>query len=491
VLQVVVLGVLPFVLYRFLLDTIGVELLGVWSVVLSTSTISRIGELGLSASAVKFVAKYVAREDMETAADALQTAVLTVAAVLGLGLLLAYPVARWILGMVIPSEQLGAALSILPYALLSLFLAAVTGVYQSGLEGCQRIDLRGAILMGGAVLHLLLCFLLTPTYSLMGLAYARAIQTVVALFVTWWLTRITMKKIPLVPYRWSRRLFKEMVGYGVNFHVATLMRMIYEPTTTALLSKFGGLSTVAYYEMANRMVRQVRGLLVTANQVLVPFIADLSERRPEAVRSVYEDSYELSLYIALPLYSFVIALSPLVSEVWIGYYESSFVRFAMMLSVGWFFNTVTSPAYFANLGIGELRWNTASSIIMVASNALLGITLGSLYGGDAVVVAWVFSLAASSFLIPLAYHRKHQVSLKSLFPSESKGIAVACAIALAVTLVLYYAWLASLGLLPAIAISTACFASIAGIPLWLHPMRRRLTGWFSRYLLRPSQAVLH
>jgi O-antigen/teichoic acid export membrane protein len=51
--------------------------------------------------------------------------------------------------------------------------------------------------------------------------------------------------------------------------------MLYDPITKALLTKFGGLSLVGYYEMANKLIYQIRSLKVSANQILVPAFADL------------------------------------------------------------------------------------------------------------------------------------------------------------------------------------------------------------------------
>jgi O-antigen/teichoic acid export membrane protein len=485
VLQVVVLGAIPIVLYRFLLDIIGIELLGVWSVVLSAVAVTRIADLGLSASVVKFVAKYVARNEIETASDAVQTSVLSIAVFVGLVLLLAYPFSGWLLGLVIPGEQLEAGLSILPCAFVSLFVNMVTSVLHAGFDGCQRVDLRSKILMGMGGAHLFLCFVLTPTCGLMGLAYASVIEAGVTLVVSWLLLRKVLETIPVIPYHWRLGLFREMLGYGVNFQVVSIVNILYEPTTTALLSRFGGLAAVGYYEMARRMIRQTRSLIVSANQVLIPFIADLQEKQPKAVQVLYKDSYRLLVYIALPLYSAIVALTPVISEIWVGHYEGTFVRFSALLAIGWFSNTLSAPAYFANLGLGELRWNTVGHIIIAVLNGGLGLLGGSLYGGIAVVVAGVFSLIVGSFLIIIAYHQEHKMPLGDLLPKESRGIALASVIGLLVALVLYYRFLASERPVTMVAIAILAFVLVVITPVWLHPMRGRLVGW-AFHLLRPK-----
>jgi len=160
----------------------------------------------------------------------------------------------------------------------------ITSIFQAGLDGYQRINIRSYLLMGGVIIHLLLCFILAPTYGLIGLAYARIVQNSAILLSTWLLLRRHLPLLPIFPYNWSNNIFKEIIGYGMNFQLISVTSILYDPITKALLSKFGGLSMLGYYEMASRLVQQFRALIVSANQVIVPTIADLKEKTPERIQ---------------------------------------------------------------------------------------------------------------------------------------------------------------------------------------------------------------
>jgi len=324
--QIVLVSGVLFFLYRFLLKTIGVEQLGIWSLVLATTSVTQIANFGLSGSVVKFVAKYVARGEDRNVSGVIQTAVISLGVIIGTVLLAGYPLIKWVLGLVVPVNSLGLALSILPYALFSLWLTTITGVFQSGLDGFQRIYIRNLLMMGSSIFYALLCFIFAPKYGLIGLAYAQIINNTAILIVSWVLIKRFLPVLPVVPYQWDRTLFKEIINYGINFQIISITTMFYDPITKALLSKFGGLSMVGYYEMANRMVQQFRALIVSANQVLVPAIADLQENNPEKIRSVYLTNYNLLFYLALPLYTLIIISTPLISEIWIGHYENALLQ---------------------------------------------------------------------------------------------------------------------------------------------------------------------
>ncbi len=481
--QIVVVSAVLFILYRFLLNTIGVEQLGIWSLVLATTAVTQIGNLGLSGSVVKFVAKYIARGESESVSSVIQTAALSVGIFVGFVLLAGYPVAQWVLRLVVSDEFLPLALAILPYALLALWVMVITSIFQAGLDGYQRIDMRSYLLIGGAIIHLLLCFVLAPTYGLIGVAYARVIQNTAILLSTWVLLKKHLPSLPIFPSKWSKNIFKEIIGYGINFQLISVTSIFYDPITKALLSKFGGLSMLGYYEMASKMVQQFRALIVSANQVIVPTIADLKERTPERVQSIYLTSYQLLFYLALPLYSLIVVCTPIISELWIGHYERLFVVFGVLLSIGWFLNTLVGPAYFTNLGIGELRWNVFGHMTIALLNVGFGLLLGTLYGGMGVVIAWVFSLTFGSSVIFLSYHVRHEIPFLELVPKASRRILAACLIGILATTVIQRGFNYKIHTIALDTIILLSFSVIVFVPFWLHPMRKRLMSWVTDELL--------
>lgn len=486
VMQVLVVSGILFILYRFLLMTIGVELLGVWSVVLATTSVVNMANFGLSASVVKFVAKYLAHDEKETVSKVIQTSAISLSIVIGLILLIVYPLAGWLLTFIIPPSAIEAALTILPYALLSLWIAIISGVYQAGIDGLQRIDIRSIVIMSGAVLNLILCILLVPSFGLTGLAYAYVAQNAFIFIGSLLILKAYLISLPLVPYQWNRTLFTEMVKYGLNFQAITISQMLCDPLTKALLTKFGGLGMTGFYEMASRMILQFRALIVSANQVIVPAIAHLQEKNPGVIQTVYNDSYRLILYIAIPYFSAIIAFAPIVSIAWIGYYENIFVFFFIVLAIGWFLNTLVGPAYFVNLGTGKLGWNTVGHVIMALLNLGLGLLLGYTYGGKAVVVAWVLSLVAGSLIIVVSYHHKNDVPISGILPKEYIGIGSASLVGATISLLLYRLLNNSLNFLSLSGVIVMTIFMMTVLPVWLHPMRKRLTGWVKSGLSRES-----
>lgn len=483
VVQVLVTAVIVFLLYRFLIKTIGVEKLGIWSVVLSISSVAGITNLGLSGSVVKFVAKYLAKSEQKTVAVVIQTAMISIGVFSGLILLIVYPFANWVLSLVIPSTNLKEAISILPYSLVSLWIMMIIGTLQSGFDGSQRIDIRSIIFVSSTLFHLFLSFVMVPHYGLMGLAYARVIQMFILFIGSWFMLKRIIPMLPIIPYQWNKKIFREMIGYGLNFQIISITRMLCEPVTKVLLSRFGGLSMVGFYEMANRMITQLRALIVSANQVLVPAIADLQERSPNFVQKIYKDNYYLMFYITLPFYSMIIILIPLISKIWLGHYENVFVIFSFLLAVSWFINTLSVPAYFSYLGIGELKWNTLGHIVSAVMNAGLGFIFGYFYGGIAVVIAWIFSSISSSVLIAVSYHFRYKIPLGELIPTQNRKIALACMFSISITFLLYHQLGRYFNYINLTTFILLISFTIIIPFIWYHPMRKRLISLVTNELL--------
>jgi O-antigen/teichoic acid export membrane protein len=387
VVQTISLGVILFVLYRFLVGTIGMKGLGIWSLILATTSVAQIANLGIATSVTKLVAKYTATKEHDSVSGVIETSTVSLGSLTGFVLLIIYPVLKKILAFVVDTESLPQALTILPHAVTAFWLMTLLSIFQAALDGLQRIDLRSTILIGSAILNLILCVLLAPTHGLIGVAYARLAQTFLTLVVAWVVLKFYVK-LSILPWRCNRKLFGEMIRYGVKYQTISVATMLYDPLTKAMLSKFGGLSMVGYYEMINRLIQQFRALMVSTNQVLFPTIAELYEYQPDKINSIYTASYQLLFYLSVPMLTIVIIFLPALSQVWIGQHESIFVNFGIFLSLGWLLNTLSSPAYFTYLGTGKLRWNIVGHIAIGAINVILGLLFGLLFGGYGVVLAW-------------------------------------------------------------------------------------------------------
>ncbi len=475
VAQLIGNAIVLFFLYRFLIHSVGVERLGVWSLLLATTSLVTLANQGFSMSIVKFVAKYAGRESAEDVSLLIQTALITAGVILAAISLALFPAARWALRLLLSPARLPEALAILPFALVSLWFSVLGTIAQAGLAGHELITLCNYIEFAGSLSYLGLALLFVPHYGLVGLAVAQASQAAFALLAAWVLLRRRIPGLPLFPRRWSHALFKEMFGYGAHFQGITICQSLREPVTKALLTKFAGLAATGFYDMASRLVVTLREMIVQSNQVLVPTIANLQERDRAAIPRIYRESYRLLFFLAVPSFAVLVVASPLISTVWIGSYEPIFVRFVALLALGWLVNVLCNPAYVVDLGKGTLRWISVGCAVTAVLNAGVGFLAGKLAGGTAIVATASGSLIVGYLIVLIAYHRETGESYRVLLPAESRASLMLSLIGAVVLLPLLYS-LASRGEVPATVMACAvlAFAALLALPAWTHPIRRRL-----------------
>ena len=231
---------------------------------------------------------------------------------------------------------------------------------------------------------------------------------------------------------------------------------------------------LGYYEMANRMVLQLRAIIASANQVLVPTIADLNEHDKKTIKTLYQLTYRTIFYMSLLVHSLIVVCSPAISIIWIGHHNSAFIIFSSMLAIGWFFNTLSGPAYFVYLGIGRLRWNLISHIIIGVLNLCLGFSMGKMFDGFGVASAWVASLSFGSIVLFLFYHIEQRTLFVDILPKEDIIMFISCVFGVLSVIIISYNFRCDLNSLKFVSLLPILYLFIIFIPFWYNTTRKFL-----------------
>ncbi|MBK1682894.1 oligosaccharide flippase family protein [Rhodoferax fermentans] len=415
-LQTVLSAALLFFLYRFLLKQLGAEQLGIWAIVLASTSVGRLTDMGLAGAIVKFVANSNAEGQLEKSARLVQTAALTISAALLTLALLALPVLHLLLQWVLPPTAISPALEILPYAVASLLFAMISGIFQSGIDACHRMDVKNIVLVSCNLLYIVITVILVPKFGLLGIAIAQTIQSLTLVCSTWIILRRFIPTLPLIPCRWYKTDFREMLGYATNFQIGMLAGMFFDPVTKFLLAKYGGLSQTAFYEMANQLLQKARSVIVSAQQALVPEIAGGNFADKDDLLALYKKAYGFSFLLVLPYYIGIILSLPLISFLWIGHYESYFVVYGAIVSFGWLATNLSAVPYFFNIGTGALTWNTINHVFNGLINLVLGSILGYYFSGVGVILAASCALIMPNIMLIQIVNRRLGFGVMDIVP---------------------------------------------------------------------------
>ena len=480
IVQLVVSTITLFVLYRVVLSAVGPRVFGIWSLVVAASSVVGLSNMGLAGSMIKHAADSESAHDQQRLVAQIETTVVSVGTLSIVIALCGAPLMRLYFSATLAGAAYQTALDILPMALVAFCVPVITGIYQSALYGCHRIVERNAILIFESISFLALSVSLAPRYGLPGLVLARVLQNFVTLLLSVIVLKRHLPRLPWIPRRWNLATFKGLMGYAASYQFVGFLDMLMDPLTKGMLSRFGSLEMVTYFELGTRVIGQVRAVIVNINQVLLPTFAAASRDGPEYVERLFRRSYEVIFYVAVCMFGVLAAVLPLLSLVWLGGEHPMFVNITTILCVGWVVNTVTVPAYFASLGTGDMKSVVQSHLLMALCNLVMGYCFGRLWGGYGVVAAWAVALATGGLMMQIAYYVRSHLDFKGLLPPRGIRLLVFCGLGL---LIGYLAtgWsrdvrahgFVSAGLVPIVFLIAFIFPAVA------HPVRGELVRWIT------------
>jgi O-antigen/teichoic acid export membrane protein len=400
-----------FFLYRVIVGQLGVKALGIWSLVLATTSLGRLADLGTAAGLGRFVAIAGARQEKDKTIAYVETAIITNLLLYSVIALVLWAPAFYALSLTISGEVLVTARALLPFALISFVLIGVASATTGAIVGQQRSDQKSMIVIAGLVLQFLASVAWVPYAGLRGLAWAQIAQYALVISLGWilFLRNYRGSWTFRLPHRWHREVFRELIGFGAKLQAATIISFLLDPTVKFLMSTYGGLEALGFFEMAQRMVQQARQVIVMPNQVLMPGFVHLMETQPQRIEPLYHRAMTLSLVGGFALLGSVALASPIICYLWTGHVTPIFVQFTVILAASWLANLVAAPAYLLGVASGRIGGNLWGLLVSLTGTLVAGIPLGRSFGAVGIAIGAGSMLALGSLFS--MYRNCHMLGL--------------------------------------------------------------------------------
>lgn len=253
----------------------------------------------------------------------------------------------------------------------------------------------------------------------MGAAYSQIIQSFFILVVSILLLKKEFNSFFIFKFNWDFKLFKEIASFGLKFQLISIFVMLFDPITKGLISKFGGLSYLGYYEMANKLVFQIRAFIVNANQVMIPVITHSLKTKVEGVKQIYLNSLDVTIFVDVLMLIGLLLFTPIISIVWIGTFQPEFVITMVVLSISVFLNILNGPAYFSCIAENKIKLLLHSHVLTAVLNVVLGLIIGFYFKGLGVILSSSFSFIIGSLYVVFKYHKENLIENKFLYSSHN------------------------------------------------------------------------
>jgi len=432
VLQMIITAIVALILFKLMVSELGLEITGLWSYLSSLTAITAFGSFGFSNSLLYYIPKYTASKRQDQISSLVNTTFYSIFGLTSLLCLLAYLIFHFTIPFTINASIVPLANKLLPVVLASFFFSGLSSTFLSVLDGMILMHIRAKINIAGTIIFLIAGFVLIRQFGIMGVPLAQLCQNVFLLLAGFFYVK---KHQPHYHFslRFSRSTFREIFKYGFNFQLISVTQILAEPYIKSMLTKYAGTANVAIFDICQKIFGAGRGLIISANQTIVPHITVFKTLDHHTrLITFYKTNFRVILLLGAILF-----LAPLAffNTLNLALFHSTGFNYTFILfniSIALFINALAFPAHFQYLGIGKLKWlvinNSVTALIMLISAPLIGHFIGGVY----IVMAWSVPTLIGPVILMMAYSLEYHVSTIKTLGKDMLILLVALALVICI-----------------------------------------------------------
>jgi O-antigen/teichoic acid export membrane protein len=286
--------------------------------------------------------------------------------------------------------------------MIAFVLLNIVGVLLSSLQGLHLGYLNSVIGVAGNFFQIVLVVILVPRFGVAGLAWAQVTQYLVSLLALWIIVRRKTGINTILPFRFSKMAFREMLGFSLTTQFANIANGLFEPCSKILVGHFGGLNALGTYELAYKTLWLPRSAVVSGATAMLPAMTALAKTDIRNIHQLYRRAVRLVTALVITTSIVAMLASPLISMLWIGHFEVRYTVFMGILAVGIILNAWGAAAYNLGLITGRMRNNIIINVLMLLLLTASAFVAFEFYGDVVLTVVCVsMTLGAGGIAIRL------------------------------------------------------------------------------------------
>jgi len=410
------------VLLPFNVSHLGAAAYGVWLLASSVTIHFSVLDLGFGGAFIRFVARYRARRDARALNEIASTLFFVYS---GVGVL-AYIVAA------VVAFNLGALFRITPeQAEVGRWLLLIIGVqvalnfpfsvFGGVVNGFQRYNVNsGVSIVSSVAVAAVNVAILKAGYGLVPLVLATTSVRVATYFVYWRNACHIYPALRLSPSFFRRDRLRELMGFSVYSLLIDVGYRLNYQVDQLVIGTFLGVTPIAIWAPASRIVTSTQQLTNQLNSVLFPVVVDSDAvARGDRLRRIFLHGTRLSLAMVLPIGVTLVVLADPLIHAWIGARVSEMegsVPVLQILSIAIMFRVGAGAATTLLKGGGMHRLMATVSIATGIANVLLSVALVRPLGLRGVALGTLIPVACSTlFFVYPAACRRVAIPLRTFF----------------------------------------------------------------------------
>ena len=410
ILQIAAAALGYLLIYWIIIKRLGHEELGVWSIITSLPVAISVFGSGVSGCVLRYIPIYAAKEDEKAFNGIIFSGLIFNFVLGGFFALTGYFFSTPLLEFLFSKKSLPDYYYSVFYIALGVFYVNfISSVLVFALDGLQLIHVRNKIMILGSALLCVSGSLLISGFGLKGVLYGQLLQgSIVALLAGF--TLANSKLFNLKFLRLQKLYLRLFLTYGKGFQAISLCALLFEPLTKYFLNKYFNLSVVGSYDIINRIVVQVRTLVVSAVQVITPLVSKGNALGTLDISNVYQKTIRGASLLSYCLYSVVFTLCMFVVVLNNSVQTKTYLFILVFMVLAYHSNIIASVAYSMLLGLGKLKYLVVSHLLSVGVNAILFCALGNVLVERFMVLPVAVSIIVSSLYVLHYFNKEFNIT---------------------------------------------------------------------------------
>ncbi len=379
-IQTIITSLLFLFLSKFILKALGSQNLGLWFLLTSYTAIAHFFNFGFASSLSKYITE-VKNDKNFNISELIQSVFYSIFFIAGFFIASSYPIIFYFIPRFIPPEFIDSAYKILPLMLLAIWINSISSCFQFSLDGLNLSYKKNTILIFSNTIYVLLNVKFIPRFGFQSLAYCQIAYFIILLVFNW----ISIKralKMPFLPCYWSFKYLNLIAKYSIKNQISEGINLFNDFITKLLVSFFGGLELVAFYDLINQIFTKVKAVLLSSSKIYIPVLVEKGKKGNIPFYKIYNKlksdnrNFAIVIHIALLFASFGI------SEYFFNRINLNFIGYFLILTCASFFSSFSIPVIVKNLASGNVTLNNQALLLnlflIVSISFLLFYIVGTL-----------------------------------------------------------------------------------------------------------------
>ncbi len=380
ILNLVVTALGAFFSMPVIINGIGTDNYGLFSIILMIGGFAALQDFGLGEATLRYVSFYYGKNDLSGINKVIQSTtsvyLLTISVVFIILQLLASPIINL---FKLEPEQVTTGLEAFRIACISFFIATLAQAMQKIPEAILRYDVTNkANIVFVTIRFAAMIIVVKMGYGLIGLVWVLVVIAFLRLLAFYALSRKLIPGITLYP-KYTKDGVKEIFSFSIYSFINQIISQVSQYADRIVLGIFFSTADVGFLSAPKDIIQRASGITGAAGQALFPKFSSMNEN--EDMANLYSRSlWILSLLTMMLLIPLAIVIPSFLS-IWISpEFANNSAQFARLFSLGMAFNGGTIVYFSLLKGTNRINWLTKIMSSLTIVSILVTVALVYQYG---------------------------------------------------------------------------------------------------------------